>query len=277
MRRLLITGASGTLGRCLTLLALEAGWTVTGTYHTRRLSLPINWQPLELADRAAVLALAERVQPAAIVHTAFVQTGSAMWATTADGAASVALGATRVGARLVHLSSDSVFDGDAGVYREAALPSPITPYGAAKAAAETAISPIAPAAAVVRTSLILSRDPLDRHSRAALDLATGRARGCLFADEYRCPVAVEDLASAVLELVTHQHAGVINVAGPDAVSRHELGCLVAAAHGLPADAVPRGTLAESGLHRPADVRLDCRLAATLLHTPLRGAREYLGR
>ena len=59
-----------------------------------------------------------------------------------------------------------------------------------------------------------------------LDLATGRTGGALFTDEIRCPVAVQDLASALLELVGGDAAGVLNVAGPEAVSRHELGVLV---------------------------------------------------
>jgi dTDP-4-dehydrorhamnose reductase len=273
--RLLITGASGTLGVCLTGMALDAGWSVASTYHRRPLALPIDWHPLDLADRAAAQLLIARLRPTAVIHTAFVQAGPDLWAVTADGAARVALGAVAVGARLVHCSSDALFDGTAGVYDESAPPCPITPYGAAKAAAETAVAAIAPDAAIVRISLILRRHPPDRHSRFALDLAAGRAAGCLFMDEYRCPVAVEDLAAALLDLVGQTFAGVINVAGADALSRHELGCLVAEAHGVPRAAVPSGTLAASGLHRPADVRLDCALARRLLRTRLRGAREYL--
>lgn len=272
---LLITGASGTLGSYLARLALEAGWAVSGTYRTRPVSLPIDWQHLELTDPRAAPALIARLRPAAVVHTAFAQSGADMWAVTAAGAATVALGAARVGARLVHCSSDVLFDGVAGIYTESSPPSPITPYGAAKAAAETAVAAIAPDAAIVRTSLILRRDPPDRHSRWALDLAAGHARGSLFTDEYRCPIPVEDLAAAVLELAEHTYAGVINVAGADALSRHELGCLVAEAHGLPRAAVPASRLAESGLYRPGDVRLDSALARSLLRTRLRGAREYL--
>jgi dTDP-4-dehydrorhamnose reductase len=264
------------LGSWVARLALESGWSVAGTYRTRPLPLPIDWHQLDLTDRAAAPALIAGLAPVAVIHTAFMQTDPDMWSITADGAATVALGAAGVGARLVHLSSDALFDGIDGVYAESAPPSPITPYGAAKAAAETAVATIAPRAAIVRTSLILCRDPLDRHSRAALDLVAGRAQGCLFTDEYRCPIAVEDLAAATLELATHAYAGVINVAGSDAVSRHELGCLVAASHGMPCDAVPATTLAASGLRRPANVRLDSTLARGLLRTRLRGAREYLG-
>lgn len=274
MRRLLVTGASGTLGQHVARQALAAGWEIHGAYHTRPLALPIAWHALEVADRAAVAALVAAARPDAIVHTAYQQRGPAMWAITADGAAHVALAAAQVGARLVHLSSDAVFDGTAAPYAESARPSPITPYGAAKAAAETAVAVIAPGAAIVRTALILSHDPLDPQQRMVLDLLDGQP-GRLFADEIRCPIAVEDLAAAVLELAAGDHAGVINIAGPEAVSRYELGRLVAAAHGRSPESVPAGTLAASGLHRPPDLRLDLALARARLATRPRGASAYL--
>lgn len=272
---ILITGASGTLGACLARMALAAGWAVTGTFRRRPLPLPVVWHQLDVADRAATLALIEREAPAAIVHTAF-SSGPDLWAATAEGAATVALGAARIGARLVHLSSDALFDGTGGPYREEHAPSPITPYGAAKAAAETAVAAVSPDSTIVRTSLIIARDPIDRHSRAALDLAQGRGEGALFTDEYRCPVAVEDLATAVLELVSRPYAGILHLAGPEPLSRHAMGCLIAEAHGMPASAVPAGTLAASGLRRPADVRLDSGRARTILRARPRRMRDYLG-
>lgn len=274
MRRLLVTGASGTLGQHVARLALAAGWEVTGTFFTAPRPAPIAWRRLDVTDRAAVAALVAELRPDAIIHTAYQARGPALWAATADGAANVALAAARAGVRLVHLSTDALFDGTAAPYDERARPSPITPYGAAKAAAETAVAAIAPGAAIVRTSLILSHDPLDPQQQLVLALLDGQP-GRLFTDEVRCPIAAEDLAAALLELVADDFAGVINVAGPEALSRYALGRLVAAAHGRSPEAVPAGTLAASGLHRPADVRLDLTLAGTRLATRPRAASAYL--
>jgi len=202
--------------------------------------------------------------------------GAAMWATTADGAAYVALAAAGAGARLVHISSDAVFDGTSNPYTEAARPNPITPYGAAKAAAETAVSAIASRAAIVRTSLIISREPLDPQTRLVLDLATGRRAGHLFTDQYRCPIGVGDLAGAVLELAANDFAGVINVAGAEALTRYDLGCLIARAHQLDATKLAGASVATLSTPTVADVRLDSSLARSLLKTPLRGIREWLG-
>jgi dTDP-4-dehydrorhamnose reductase len=241
--------------------ASAAGREVTGTSSS----------DLDITDRAAVLAYVAGHRPAVIVNTA-CRVDS--WAVCADGAANVALAAVRAGARLVHLSTDALHAGRPEPYRDDDPPSPVHTYGAAKAAAETAVVAIDPSAVLIRTSLILG--DRSKHLAMVLDMATGRRPGVLFTDEYRCPVVVDDLAAAVLELAASDHSGVLNVAGPEALSRADLGRLVAARHGLDPARVPTGTLAESGLGpRPAHVVLDSSRAGSLLQTRLRPASECI--
>ena len=275
-RTFLVTGASGQLGRRVATQALAAGWQVAGTYHTTPLDTPeIAWYRLDIADRTAVEELIRDVHPDAVVHTAALATGPRFWAINADGAASVARAAAGVGARLVHISSDALFDGRSTPYTEADDPCPVTPYGASKAAAETAVRALAPAAALVRTSLIIDDAPMDKHSRMILDIASGGRPESLFTDEIRCPIAAPDLAASILELIELPVAGVLNIVGADALSRYELGMLVAQKYGLDPDQLPATTLAASGLRRPGDVRLDLGRARALLAIRLRGAREFL--
>jgi dTDP-4-dehydrorhamnose reductase len=88
-------------------------------------------------------------------------------------------------------------------------------------------------------------------------------------------VHVTDLAGALLELAASRYAGIHHVAGPDAVSRHELGVLIAARDGLDQAALPTGLRARSGLPGPVQVRLDSTGTQARLNTRLRGAREFL--
>ena len=106
-------------------------------------------------------------------------------------------------------------------------------------------------------------------------LASGAAPGALYTDVVRCPVDVNDLASALLELAASTHAGICHVAGTDAVSRYELGLLIAARDGLDPATLPVGLRAAIGSPRPLDVRLDSTKTQARLTTRLRGAREFL--
>lgn len=262
--RLLVVGASGYLGGEVAARAAAAGWAVTGTAFSG------GGVRLDIRDGAAVRKLVAELRPDAVVNAAFRYPD---WQVTADGAANVAAAAAS-GARLVHVSSDAVHGGRPEPYADAEPPTPIYPYGAAKAAAETAVRVLDPTAAIVRTSLIIG-DERSKQERLCLDLIRGDRQGALFSDEIRCPVAVADLAGAVLELVASDFAGPINVAGPEAVSRPELGALVARRYGVPADHIPTSTTAEAGLVRPGEVRLDVALAGRVLRTRLRGVREVL--
>jgi dTDP-4-dehydrorhamnose reductase len=172
-------------------------------------------------------------------------------------------------ARLVHVSTDVVFSGRLGrPYREGDRTDPVTAYGRAKAEAERLVMRTAPGAAVVRTSLLVP----GRYEELALSAAEGNAAYPFFTDELRCPIAVADAAAALIELAHLPFAGPIHVAGADAVSRHELACLIARAHGQPTIAIPSASgAAEAG--RPADCRLESGLARSMLQTRLRGVRE----
>ena len=275
MGPLLVTGGSGFLGG--ELLRQAEGRQLAATYLSGAPGGPqgVEWIELDVRDEAAVRSAVERVRPAAVVHTAYRQEGEGARETTVDGAGAVARAAAAVEARLVHMSSDVIFDGTKPTaYDELDPPSPITDYGRAKADAEYAVAEAHPGALLVRTSLIYGHGH-SRHERLALEAARGEGELAFFDDEVRCPVAVDDLAAALLELVDRAEPGVLNVAGGEVVSRYEFACIVAAAAGLPTDRIRRASIAESGLTRPRNCRLTSERAAGLLRTRMRGPRERL--
>ncbi|MEV4383625.1 sugar nucleotide-binding protein [Streptosporangium sp. NPDC049644] len=270
--RFLIVGGSGFLGGELVRQCLVAEHEVAATYLTRPgEAAGVEWSPLDVRRRDDVDALIDAFQPEVVVNAAYLQSD---WATTATGAVNVALAVAAAGGRLVHVSSDTVFSGAAIRYDETCLPDPISPYGAAKAAAETAVGAIAPTSVIARTSLIIG-DGGSPHEALVHSLATGRASGMLFTDDVRCPVHVVDLAAALLELAVSEYHGVHHVAGTDAISRYELGLLIARRDGLDADQLPSGRRADTNVPGPIDVRLECGMTQRRLRTRLRGARRFL--
>jgi dTDP-4-dehydrorhamnose reductase len=276
VRRLLITGGSGYLGRHLTVLA-AGHWEVTATY----CSHPLDGEGfvatrLDVRDASQVETLMTMVQPDVVVHTAYT-TGSeeAMQRVIVRGTRHVTRAAVDVGARLIHLSTDVLFDGRRGHYTEDDPPSPITPYGRAKAAAEAIVAAESSDAVIVRTSLITGFDPPDPRTQWVLDSLRENREMRLFTDEFRCPVWVITLAQALLELAELDYRGVLHVAGNQVLTRHELGVRLARFFGLDPAGLTPASAVESGLVRPLNCTLNLSLASRLLRTPLLGLDEVL--
>jgi dTDP-4-dehydrorhamnose reductase len=270
--KVLIIGGSGLLGAELIRQATAAGLETSATFASRPgTASDAAWHPLDVRDPARVARVIADVAPSGVVNAS---SGGSDWAVTADGSVRVALAAVEHGCRLVHVSSDAVFSGARARYDESCLPDPVTPYGAAKAAAETAVRLLVPDAAVARTSLIVGHGR-SVHERMVHALADGTRDGVLFTDDFRCPVHVEDLAAALWEIALSGAAGVFHLAGPDALSRHELGVLIARRQGFDGARLPAGRRADTSLPGGLDIRLDSRATQESLRTRLRGAREFL--
>ncbi|HEY7794265.1 MAG TPA: sugar nucleotide-binding protein [Gaiellaceae bacterium] len=241
--KLHVTGATGYLGRELVRLRPDA------TTHR-----------VEVLDAGAVAGLFERVRPDVVVHTAYRQEEPSV---NVVGSENVARAAAAVGARLVHLSTDVVFDGRKGsAYVEEDPLSPVTDYGRSKAEAEVRVARAHVDALLVRTSLLYGGAEPSKHEVAA------RTPGNTFyTDEIRNPIRVGDLAEALLQLAELDVRGPLHVAGADAVSRLEFAELVAGRTLAGAPAPPG---------RPKNCALDSTRAESLLGTRLRGVREVLG-
>lgn len=267
---LLVTGASGYLGGYV---VRRAGmrWRLAGTYLNGAPPAGLASYRLELRDAAAVAALLEQLRPSVVLHTAYRQHEPTV---NVEGAANLARACARLGARLVLVSTDLVFDGQRGWYRETDPPCPLDAYGASKVAAER--ETLAIGGAVARTSLIYGFDPLDPRTRQLVvePLRRGQ-RSRLFVDEYRCPVHAPDLADALLELAGSSFRGVVHLAGPQRLSRYAFGLRLARALGLDPSGLEPVPRAASALARPGDCSLDTSLVRRLLRTRLRAVDEVL--
>ncbi len=192
-------------------------------------------------------------------------------------AESVAIAADAVGARLIHLSTEAVLDGKEAPYSDNAPPRPLTPYGTAKAAAELRVAARHPTATIVRTSLIFGLAPLDKHTQwLVTDLASGGVVR-LYTNDICCPIWVENLAAALVELAGNSDAaGHVNIAGTQPLSRWDFGLRMLAALGIrPGDNLEQALLDGHSLSRPRDRTLNVQRASMLLRTPLLTVDEAL--
>lgn len=278
MKRLLITGGSGYLGQHLIEHAGE--WEVTTTFHARAFT-PIRGQAvsLDLRDEAATRAAIAELKPQAIIHAACSNHNAEHQAAIVPAARHIARTARALNIHLVHVSSDVVFDGEHPPYGDAARPEPVTDYARAKVEAESVMADIYPNAVIARPSLIWGLDPIDHQTRWLVDAARNGQPVTLFADEFRCPTYVHDLAEALLELAAHpEFHGPVNLVGPQALSRWDFGVKLLAALNIPLTPnVVARTVKESGQVRPRNLTLTTERAQRELKTRLRSVDEVLRR
>jgi dTDP-4-dehydrorhamnose reductase len=260
VQRLLVTGGCGTLGRVLVTRASARGWDVRATWSTKPPVDEAEWVQLDVRDPGAVCAAVAGCD--AVVHTAYRQ-GPDAWSVNAEGSAVVAAAARAARARLIHMSTDLVFDGRRGRYREEDALAPVNDYGRSKAEAERRVAELYPAATLARTSLIyggVEPGPQERLAREGTRF---------FVDERRSPVHAADLAEAILDLVSRDVPGPLHLGGAEDIDRYTFALLL----GADAQRIEQGHTTPD---RAPDVTLDSSRVAALLPTRLRGVCEVLG-
>lgn len=197
--RVLVTGGHGQLGRAIARRAAQPGDAV----------LAIDRDVLDIRDRDAVHAAIVRARPEVVINAAaYTAVDKAesdrelAFAVNADGAGNVARACAAHGVRLLHVSSDYVFDGTSTVpYREDDPIAPLGAYGESKAAGERQVH--AAGGRIVRTSWLFEEcGPSFVHTM--LRLASERAVLRVVADQRGCPTWADDLADALLALARRE-------------------------------------------------------------------------
>lgn len=283
---LLLTGASGLVGSNVASCAARRGFEVIGIVGGFTGAIPgaARVASIDLADTAAVQHLALELFPDAIVNAAAI---SEVAQCEADPARSQAINvalpamlaqvAHHVGARLIHLSSEQVFDGTRAPYRSADPVAPPNLYARQKVESEQLVARFAPeTAATIRLPLLGGNSLTGRrslHERLFMTWAAGR-RARLYRDEIRQPCSAENVAEMIVELCERRDAqsrGLFHWAGADRISRAEMGRRIAKHFNLPVDALideaAQADDARPGVPpRQPDLALDCAPLAGSLKT-----------
>ena len=160
MPRLLITGASGLLGANLVLAAHE-DHEVIALYYRHAIELEgVHSMSADLSQPGKAKELFVNLQPDWVIHCAadtsideLESNPERAFQMNRDMAANVAEAAREVGAKMVHISTDAVFDGRGGPYREGDPTEPVNVYGKSKLAGERAVQAVCPEALIIRTNI----------------------------------------------------------------------------------------------------------------------------
>jgi dTDP-4-dehydrorhamnose reductase len=239
--RVLITGAGGQLGRELT--EVFADLDVVGLGRDR----------LDVADRDVVLGAVAALRPDLIVHGAAWTAVDGCeadpdraFAVNALGCRHVTEGARRVGAHVVHVSTDYVFDGrKTSAYDEWDATNPLSVYGRSKRGGELELDP---SSTVVRTSWVFGRHG-GNIVKTMLRLSAEPGELAFVDDQHGCPTSAADLAVMIRVLAVDRRPGVFHVTNQGETTWYDLAREVLLQAGRdPARVVPVTTQA---LNRPA--------------------------
>jgi dTDP-4-dehydrorhamnose reductase len=253
--RLLVTGANGQLGRAIRARA-----------HEHEI-VPTDLPETDIADLDSIKRVVDYAEPDAIIHCAAYtdvdgceKDPDVAYRSNALGSRNVALAGELAGVPVIAVSTDYIFDGTKGEpYLEYDEPNPLSVYGRSKLAGERLTLQVCSRAFIARTSWVYSRAARS-FPTTMLRLASTRPELTVVADECGCPTFADDLADALLQLVSRREYGIYHLVNGDGCSRYELATAVLAAAGSPTvvhATTTREYLAKYPLpaRRPADSRM----------------------
>jgi dTDP-4-dehydrorhamnose reductase len=263
----------------------------------RHAALALEPPEFDLTDAAHVAAAFDRFRPEAVVNCAAYtavdkaeEQRALAFAVNATGPRLLGEAAARAGIPVVHYSTDYVFDGSKdGPYAETDAPNPVGAYGASKLAGELLLHLAQPRTVTLRTAWVCS--PFGGNFvKTMLRFGKERPEMRVVADQHGAPTFAADLADAAVALLPRLVAapagdtvfGVTHLTGAPYTTWHGFAQAIFAAAARRGQAAPKLTAIGTAdyptpARRPANSRLDCSRAATVLGIPPTDWREGLER
>ncbi|XP_032885582.1 methionine adenosyltransferase 2 subunit beta [Amblyraja radiata] len=269
-RRVLVTGASGLLGRAVHKEFLENDWDAVGCAYRR--ARP-RFETVNLLDPGAVRRIIQDVKPQVVVHCAAERRPDVVenrpdYARQLNVSSSGCLAreAAEIGAFMIYLSTDYIFDGSHPPYREGDTPNPLNLYGKTKLEGEKQVLHNHPGAAVLRVPVLYG--PVEELGESAVTILFGPVQGCermASVDHWqqRYPTHVADVALVCRQLSERwlqdsSVSGVFHWSGNEQMTKFQMACTMADVFRLPnAHLRPVTEPPAQGTARPRDCRLDC--------------------
>lgn len=263
--RILVTGASGLLGLNLALeashgdaphAAAQAGHTVFGAVNRHSLiTRSFTVIETDLLASGELERLLDRVQPDWIINCAALAIVDACEADpdlaeqlNVKLPKKLATYVGRGGARLVHVSTDAVFDGQRGNYTEEDCPNPLSVYARTKLAGEQAVLEASPEAIVARVNLYgWSMSGTRSLAEWFYNNLAARKPMSGFTDVYFCPLLVNDLAHVLLDMLANQLSGLYHVVSSQGTNKYDFGVAIARQFGLDESLILPASVNDAGL------------------------------
>ncbi len=261
--KILITGANGFLGFYLIrrLLELEYFVIATGKGECRNpfpMYSDFIYVPMDFTDPFAVHDVFVKFKPGVVIHAGAMskpdeceQNQWNAFLINVEGSVTLLTNATEQKSFFLFVSTDFVFNGIKGMYKEEDVPGPVNYYGKTKLEAEEAVREYEHDWAIIRTVMVYGKPVLSRSNLLTVvkeKLENGEEYS-VFDDQLRTPTYVEDLVAGIVLVIKKRAIGVYNICGKDILSPYEMACQTADFLGLDKKKIKRIT--SSDLKQPA--------------------------
>jgi len=237
LKRILVTGAGGLLGSRLTDI-LSRKYEVVPTHNTQ--PTQARSVKMDISDRDVVFRTVSQISPAIVVHAGAATNVDRCetdrdwaWRVNVEGTRNVAEGCTRIGAKLIYVSTDYVFDGERGFYREGDKPKPVNNYGLTKLRGEEYVEEICGDHVIARTSVLYGWHPIKLNfATRVIDMLRNGREINVVSDHYNSPTFADVLADIILRLIEKDLKGVYHTSGSERMDRYSFALKIAETFGL---------------------------------------------
>ncbi len=280
MSRVLITGANGFVGRNIVeqLLLKDYNVIATGKGHCRFSSSNENflYETMDFVDAERIKAVFEKHAPDIVVHCGALskpdeceQNKEAAFRINVSGTIYLLNEAAKYGCFFIFLSTDFIFSGEEGMYKEEDTPAPVNYYGQTKLLAEEEVKNYPFSWTIVRTVLVYGPSDGSRLNMVTMVADALHANKTLhiYDDQVRTPTYVVDLAKAIVTIIEKRATGVYHISGKDVCTPYQMACAVAHYLGFDENKIKRVTAEtfQQGAKRPPKTGFTIEKAQRELH------------
>lgn len=238
MKTILIAGTNGLLGQKLFQIFNEKFQIIATGMEDRFYPNPNNgkYRQFDITDATQCKELFSELKPEVVINAASVTNVDACetekeecWNVNVKGLENLAKAAKRNMTKLIHVSTDYVFDGEDGPYSEEDRPNPLGYYGKSKLASENVCRMVGIPFAIIRTSVLygLGVDVKSNFFLWLNDSLKQHKEVNIVTDQFNTPTLVDDLASGILQLIEKSAYGLFNLSGREYVNRYDFAASLA--------------------------------------------------
>ena len=238
--KILITGANGFLGYYLAEKLLDQGHEVIATGRGES-KLPFHsskfiYQQMDFTDPFVVHDVFEKYEPGVVIHAGAMSKPDdceenqwQAYVTNVEGTLNMLINSEEYQSFFIFVSTDFVFDGEKGMYKEDDETHPVNFYGKTKLEAEEAVKEYEHDWAIARTIMVYGKPFSGRDNILSLvkkKLEAGESYS-VFDDQERTPTYVEDLVSAIVAIIERKAKGIFHISGTDILTPYQMACKTA--------------------------------------------------